>query len=186
MQSGLRNYTNCPVIIYDINNEHIADSFITEHDKRSGTILIASLLNNLEQGAKVNIIIVHAGGVASYNGSLRKARGEEHEIALYNEKHRQARGSHRHKLNTPGTINNIITKDGKQQLNPPLQVIVVNISTTGTLVKAVPGYFKLGAIIEIHLTIHGKEAILLATVVRETKNADSTINYGCKFMHIDK
>ena len=178
------NFEDCPVIICD-NNNCIAEAIIKEHDRINSTIEISKTLSDYEHGYRLSVLILHPGGTVEFSGTLRKLQGSGREIALFNERHRGARGAPRHKLNSPATIRSLVLENGRQPFAPPLKVVIHDISKTGVLIKSPPGHFDIGSVLELHFNIHGKDAILYATVVRKCDgDDDATIGFGCKLLFL--
>ena len=182
------SFRDCPAIIYDSDNVCIAEAVIKEHDKIYSTVTVeaSGALDSLKKGVLVNLLIIHSGGVSEYSGTVQAARFDVAEIALFNERQREARGSQRHKLNAPATVNSLVFKIGNKVLNPVVRITVENISATGALIISPPRHFGLGYVLEIHVNIHGKDAVLYASIVRVIENEDGTVSYGCKFLFWDK
>jgi len=73
---------------------------------------------------------------------------------------------------------------------PPIKAKVNNISRTGVLLQSPSGHFEVGSVLELHINIQGRDAILYATVVRMYEEAandeapakDAASYYGCKFL----
>ena len=182
MAGSIIGFKDCPVIVCSVDNVCIAEAIITSHDKMHSIIEISEILDNLENGTRLNILIVHKSGVSEYSGTLRYTHTKDQEIALFNPQHRSARGAPRHKLNSPATINSLVIESGRKPFSPPLLITVANISRTGTLLKCPPGHFKIGSVLELHINIRGRDAILYPAVVRECKDSEKLMGFGCKFL----
>jgi len=181
---GIYNFQDCPVIIYDSDDRYITKAIITEHDKRDMSIEISDALEYIDQGSRLNVLIIQSGVAVEFSGRPRRVRSGRREIALFNERQRRPRAYTRHKINAPAVINSFITPAGQQPFSPPLEIIVENISSTGVLIKAPHGYFGLNSLLEIDVNIQGKDVILFVKVVREQGNADDTVSFGCKFIFL--
>ena len=186
MSGNIKSFLGCPVMVYNDENELIIESAITDHNRTYNTIVISDELRGLENGTPLNLLIIHSAGAAEFRGTLRSLINNAQEIALYNERQREARGSQRHKLNVPAKINCRIIKTGREPFTPPLEIVIDNISISGVLIKSDKKSIELGSIFEIHANIHGKDAILYTSVVREDVNADNTYSFGCRFHFLDR
>jgi len=178
------NFKDSIVVIYDNNNNYVAQTIITEHDKREMLIEIPDSLDNIKSGTRLNVLIIHTGGVSEFGGVLRRTSRGACEISLFGERQREGRSATRHILNVPGQINNLIINNKPETLQSPLNVIVENLSSTGVLINSRDVRLETGFILQIELNIHGKEAIIFGNVVRERRNADETFSYGCHLIFL--
>jgi len=185
-----QNFKGCPAIVYDNYNNYIAKTIISNHNKKEMFIEIPEDLESIAnvnrlhiaQVTRLKILIIHPGGAVEFNGTRRRIRNGISEIALFNERPREARTSVRHKLEFPATITNMTDKSGQKYFNPPLDITVENISTTGALITAPPGHFGLEAVLEIHLNIQGSDVMLRGRVVRRQEQGEDPATYGCRFI----
>lgn len=181
---GVRNLKNCTALIFDNDNNYKVEATIIEHDKNEMSIAISEKLDNVKRGTRLNLLIIHSGDVIEFRGTLIGMRNGMSEITLFNERNRKARAAVRHKINASAVINNLIAETGQKPFDPPLKVMIENISATGALVKSPPGHFGINSILELSVNIHGKDVVLYGAVVREQENADNTVSYGCKLVFL--
>ena|GEM_PF-1344686 len=185
MQGISGSLRDCPIIIYDIEYNHIAHAIIVSHDRVYNIIEISKPLEFLEIGTRLNLLIIAHDGAAEFRGTLRNLLNTGHEIALFNKRSRKARAAPRHKLDSPAVITKIVTLTAKIPIEPPLRVTVGNISASGILIKSCYRQFETGTFLELHINIHGRNAILNVSVVREFKTEEGDIDYGCKLVFPD-
>ena len=189
----LYDFIDCPVVIYDDDNAYITKAIIASYDRREKSIEIyeneiLEELENIKQGAHLDILIIHAGGAVEFSGRMSKIRKNAglREIMLFNERQREARNSIRHKLNAPALLHSLTAASGeKTPFDPPLQVLLENISTTGALIKAPPTNFELNSILEIHVTIQEKDVLFQGLVTRVHEDPDYGVDLGCKFVFVE-
>jgi len=185
MMYGMKNlnFTDCPVIIHDSDNNYMMEAIIINHNTKETKVEISEDLEKSVQGASLNVLIINPYGAFEYSGTLRRLRDRLNEIELFNEKKRKARVAVRHKLNTPAIIKSVITESGHKLETPYQEIIVENISATGALIKSHSGHIELNSTLEILVNVHGKDVVFYGAVVREQKNADNTVGHGCKFVY---
>ena len=179
----IHNFINCPVIIYDNDNNYITKAIVEEYNKRDKSIIVSEDLEHITQAARLKVLIIHPGGATEFNGTrMRSFKGIINKIELFNEQQRGARTAIRYQLDSPAAIRSFVVKSGQELLNPPLDVIVENISSAGVLVKSPPGHLKINHILEIHVNIQDREIVLFGKITREKANTDKTVSYGCKLI----
>ena len=183
MESLGVDFRDCPVIIYDNDGNQMGSTVVKEHDKREMTISVSELPEGATQGERLDLLIIYSGGAGRFYGTPRKSMGiGAYEIALFKEHEQYSRGAERFKLSAPALINNIVTNLGKTPLEPPVKVVVKDLSTNGMLIKAPPGNFKKGQTLEIDVNIQGKDVVFYGLILREQEGDYNTVSYGCKFV----
>jgi len=184
MTSITGSFKDAIAVIHDSNNNFIAKTTITAHDKKTMIIEIDDKMENVKTGTRLNLLIIHSSGASDFSGTLRKSGFGTCEISLFGERERKGRSAVRHTLNIPATIKDLMIKDKQESFREPLQVTIENLSTTGTLVRSPLGGFEKGYILQIEFNINGKDAIIYGEVIREQKNKNMTFSYGCKLIFL--
>jgi hypothetical protein len=182
MAKNLLSYENCPTVVYDSDGTLIKRDVIIEYDRRYMTIRIKDSLDDVKNGARINVLIIHSSGVSEFNGTMRGLINNTREISLFNQSHRTGRASARHKINVPAVIKKMMAGAKYMPLPVPLDIVVDNISTTGALIKAPPGYFTVGADVEITITIDDKDTVVYGSVVGEVEDDEGECDFGVKFI----
>lgn len=177
-------FKDCPVIVYDGNNNYITKTVIESHNNRALSIEVSDKLDEVELGARLNLLVLHSGGASEFSGVAKCMFNGLREITLSDEKKRQARVSVRHKLDAPAVITKITTGAEQKQLNDPIHVTIENISSSGMLVKTPLVNFAINAILELNTSINGKDIILMGRLVRKQVYGDNTIGVGCKLVFL--
>ena len=182
MASAMWDFENCSVLVYTEDGGFVAEGMVVEHDRNDMSVVISHPLSDIRQGVRVNLLIIHSGGASEFLGTARKTVGSTREITLFNHRHRTGRTSTRHQVNTPAMVRHLLVNGEMQPLAEPIEVLVVNISTTGALLKCKEGSFSVGMVMEISLKIGDNDTILYGTVVRDNPCADGNCDYGCQFI----
>jgi hypothetical protein len=172
-----KSYKGCPVFIYCPEDNFIAEATVLEHDINWNVIVISESLKD-HSASRFEIIILHPGGVSEYKGTPRTLHGFR-EIALFKHHQRKGRSSDRHAIYEPAEIT-VVSAD-KKPISPARLLLVENISTTGVLIKSPEDYFNVKSILELKITISGKEVILYAEIVRIKEN-NNNYDVGCQFI----
>ena len=179
MPANTKSFIGCPVIVYDDEENYIAKTVISDHNKIEMYIEISA---DIEVGVRLNILIIHPEGAYEFGGVSRRNNGVFSEISLFREQQRSARATTRHELNTPATVNGLIIGFESRPFTTPLPIIIENISTTGALIKASKKHFEMGSTLEIDIDISGKKGLVYGTIIREKENEDKTFSFGCRFV----
>jgi len=176
-------FRNCPVVIYDADDSNIiARTNVEAHYAGGKSIVISEEMKSIERGTHLKLLIIHESGVSEFRGIARGFFDGTREITLYDEQQREARAAVRHDLNVPAVVTGIVDDSVRKPLQPPLKVVVENMSSTGVLIKVESENFDIDCVLEINVDIGGNPALLTTKVVREQVNADKTLSFGCRFI----
>lgn len=178
------NYINCHVIVYDENENPIANTTVLSHDKIGMKISIACTLREHRIDDKIALMIIMENGVHEYRGTIRNMSSYPclTEIALFNGHVKENRGVVRRIVNTDAFISSLVFDYIPSPLLNPLKLSIVNLSTTGALISAKPDSFRNGACIEIVFKIGIKDTIIYGKIVRIRTVDVSVEEYGCRFI----
>jgi len=178
-------FTDSLAYIYDNDNNFIAKTTVTGHDRDEMYIEITDGLKKIKPKTRLNLLIIHPKGVSELYGTLKSVRQGVYEIAVYGERQRDVRAASRHKLNVPAVISDMVTEIAIETLPVPQHVIVENMSKTGILVKTSFKRFDIGSLLQIELEVNGKSLIIYGEVVREEIYEDQTFGYGCQLVFLE-
>ena len=183
MMSGMApipDYEGCAVFVYDQENNRVAEAVILDHNRRDHIIRISHTLDNVRSTERLNLLIVHPEEVNEYSGTLRSIIAGSRELALFRQRPRQGREAIRHEINETAMASIVDAK-----LNPvsdAVQVTVVNMSTSGAMIKTNFSRLKVGDSLEIKMNFGGTESLLHAKIVRDRYVTDGVAEFGCKFI----
>lgn len=181
-----RGYTGCKTIIRDdMTWEVIAETTILEYDKRTQTISVDDRFFGEESLGKfehVSLLILQKSAIYECKGSLRKRNGSGHrEIAIFHRHEKEDRTTQRYVVNAPAKIENLVITGNLFTLERPMDVLVENISTKGTLIRTKAGILRIGADFLLKMNIGGSITMIHSTVVRIHDEDEVTGEYGCRF-----
>jgi len=191
MASPSGNFVDSLVVIYDNENNYIAKTIITGHNKNEQYIEVVGGLESVKTGTRLHLLIVYQDGCSEFGGTLSGVhkgvggRLDVFEISLFGERPRDARGAVRHTLNSSAIIREVVVNSKRYALREPVNITIINISTTGVLIMSPELRFVMGSMLRIEVDIHGKETILLGKVVREQRHDDGTHSYGCQLVFLN-
>ena len=174
------DYEGCAVFVYDQENNRVAEAMILDHNRRDHIIRISHTLENVRSTERLNLLIVHPDEVNEYSGTLRSIIAGSRELALFRQRPRQGREAVRHEINETAVA--IIVDEELKPVSEDIQVTVVNMSTSGAMVKSQFARFKVGDALEIKMNFGGTESLLHAKIVRDRYLGDGIAEFGCKFV----
>jgi len=178
------NFADALVIINDANNKYITRKIITKHNVGKKSIEFRKGEEDIRPGARLNLLIVHSEGASVFSGRMDIVHRGLCEVALFGERPRGARSSERHPLNNDAAITAFIVNSKQESLPSPLGVTIENLSTTGVLIRTLAESLPPGVVLQIALSINGKNTVLYGKVVRGQRNDDSTYSFGCQLIFL--
>lgn len=176
-------YRDCPVMIYDSNSGTlIIRAVITAHYMSEMVIVVSDEMKEVERGTRLSLLIIYDGGVSECNGIARGFFDGTREITLFNERQREGRSATRHVLNASAVIRSLFVDSLRHPYQPPLEVVIENISSSGALIVTAVMEFDIDNVLELNTDIGGHSAALFAKVARKQVISDSVIGLGCYFI----
>lgn len=180
------SYVGCRTFIYDENGDEIIKTHITEHGKDDMTITVKGAINPEKSDAPVTVLIISDEGIYEYSGRVRKFASSymETKIGLFGgcEK-KDTRESKRYPINMPASVKSLMINEEAIPLLNPLSVSVLNLSTSGALIKASADCFTKDSIIQMLVDINGHATNIYGRIVRVKEVDASTAEYGCQFVY---
>ena len=174
------DYEGCAVFVYDQENNRVAEAVILDHNRRDHIIRISHTLENVRSTERLNLLIVHPDEISEYSGTLRSIIAGSRELALFRQRPRQGREAVRHEINETASV--CIVDENLKHVSEAAQVTVVNMSTSGAMIRSQFGRFKVGDSLEILMKFGGTESVLHAKIVRDRYISDGVAEFGCKFI----
>ena len=178
--------TDSSVIIYNSDFIFLEKAVITDHNRETMSIEVSVELPQIKSGTSLALLIVHAGGASEFSGIARTLNRGSREISLFNERQRAGRAATRYELNTPAIIKAMSTDTDWVAIQPPMQIKMVNISSTGAFFLSKNLGFAVNTLLDIEVTISGVESEFLGSIVRMQENMDDTTGYGCQFIFLEE
>jgi len=175
------DYTDCPILIYDMNNNQLGSTVVTNHDKKALRIEVRQVPESLNSGDGCRLLILTTPAPCEYQGRIvREGAGKV--IALHHGREKESRSDTRYKVSFPALIENLVCDDKAYILHTPLEVELVNVSKSGMRLRA-PFYSLLNKdVFQIRMKISGQEKLLIAKVTNYMDKNTKTSEYGCRFL----
>jgi hypothetical protein len=174
------NYTGCAILVYDANShELLARTVVSGHDKAAMSVELDMRLP-FKNGTAVSVLILTNPVPKAYQGRL-SIHGSKTSVAMHHGRTQEGRKSKRYNTNLPASLL-LVVRDGQVfDFQPPFQVALVNISTTGVRIRAPQAVLSDGDIIQLQMMIGEKTQIMTAEVVFSAGSAAGSV-YGCRFI----
>ncbi|MEG0542762.1 MAG: PilZ domain-containing protein, partial [Angelakisella sp.] len=173
------NYKGYTAIIISDTVDSEVRTTILEHDTNFMTISVRGRLPGIAFGEHVTILILMPSCVHEFSGVPRKSNGMSSSLTLYNGRLKESRSAVRYTVNSPAVVENLIFDDKLAPMCNPLNVRLINVSTSGALIRAKPNYFCKDAAAELKITV---ETVVQGVVVRVQEVDDETTDYGFRFI----
>lgn len=178
-----KNYKGCRIFIHDENGSEIAHTTITEYDSDYMRATIPCVLN-IENTEFVSVLIITNEGIHEYLGKILKPlfNSLSSQIALFKgQLKKEVRNAKRYSINTTAQIQSLVIRSNPAPLLNPLNVSILNLSSSGSLIRATPDCFRMNSVLEMKLSLGSNLTTIYGQIVR-INNVDQTVtDYGCKF-----
>ncbi len=182
------DYSGSRVIIKDTNTQKIiSDTKIIEYHKEFHSILVRLPAEYNARTERFSLLIFTQNELVAYSGTIRKVFNLGYtEIALYSGKQKEDRKATRYSVNITGSVDALVfeIEEGKKKrlkLNKPLDVLVVNMSSSGVLIAAMPDCFRINTLVRLIVTLDNEKTTLYCKIVRFSNININDAQYGCKF-----
>ena len=182
--SALRgDFTGCSVLLYDTHGNHLGSTAIREHDRKDQLIKVNIMPSTLRANDNCRVFVLSSPTPCEFSGKLKKDGGNLI-IALFQGQEREKRRSARYPVNTPATIEALVIDGESYNLQTPVKVTLINISTSGVRFRA-PFYSLIeGDTFRMDLIISNAKKTITAEVVNHVDRINDSSDYGCRFMEI--
>ena len=183
LQAALRSdYTGRNVLIYDSNGKLLCETSITEHDRNSMQIKVKQLPDT-GSSENLKLLVMSQPAPSDFQGRVVRI-GKDKEIALYNGKERELRGSTRYQVDVVSKIENYVENNVFRPADPVVSIRLINISTSGLKFVSADQSLQTGQAFQIRMQIGQQEQLIVAQIVHFHVDATGTANYGCKILSV--
>ena len=179
--SGINNLRDCKVFINaEKGNQLVAKTVILDYDSERMAITVDGSNFQMKENEKVSLLVLHASSVYEYLGIVRrKDVSGRQEITLFKGHEKEDRESIRYVVNVPGKVEGIFIGNMKAALNPPPEILIVNISTSGILMRTMASTFNVGTSFQFSMSINSNKTVLTAIITRVNHLGNNEFEYGC-------
>lgn len=175
------NYEDAQILIYDLEGNKLSETVVTAHDKASSQIKVRTFPKGMKANDDCRLLILTSPAPCEYQGKLKKV-GADMFIALFQGHEKESRTAARFTVTTPATIDLLICDGKPYELLSPVNVTLLNISTSGVRFRA--PYYTLfeGSKFRLNMTISSAKKQLIAEVVNHLDKDTLSSDYGCRFV----
>jgi len=168
-------------LIYDAEGNHLINTSVTSHDKKSLHITLQEYPPRFEPGDICRLLILTSPSPCEYMGRVTRLNLKP-VVALYHGSEKENRGSTRYEVNLAAMIENLVYERKAYRLHTPLKVWLINVSKSGMRFRA-PTYSLMdGDMFQLRIKIGDGDKLLIAEAVDHIDKDDGTSEYGCKFL----
>ena len=178
------DFTDCTALIYDINGVHLASSLIRTHDREAQQIRVNLMPSELSVNDNCKVFVLSSPTPCEFLGKVKKEGGNLF-IAMFQGQEKENRGATRYSVNSPALIDALIVDDKAHNLQTPIKITLINISTSGVRFRAPYYSFIEGDVFQMHLVISNSKKRITAQVINFFDNKTTSSDYGCRFLEIN-
>lgn len=181
---GWMEYVGCRIIVQDTNsNTTIADTKVLSCDRQNDVVTLSRTVFSKELPERVSVLVFADQQLFEYRGTVRKGRISQGlvDIALYRGRNKESRGEKRYIVNTIAIVDHLIIGKKPIPLRKRLEVLVVDMSSGGCLIKADSGFFNVNSSFLLTIEYMGSTMTISTTVLRIKTIDAHTAEFGCKF-----
>jgi len=183
MSALLGDFTDCSVLLYDMSGNHLGSTVIREHDKKEQQIKVNLMPTVLRANDNCRVFILSSPTPCEFSGKLKKIGGSLI-IAMFQGQEKENRGAMRYPVNTSAKIEALIIDEQSYYLQTPVDVTLINISTSGVRFRA-PFYSLIeNDVFMMDFIISNANKTITAEVVNCMDKGTESSDYGCRFVEI--
>jgi hypothetical protein len=180
--SGVKNdYIGCSVILYDEEGATLSSATVVSHNIIEKRIQLDEISDVLRVGDMCRLLILTEPSPREYFGRIRFDFGDSY-IALFRGKEKELRGATRYKVNFAANIEKLIYNGKEYDLYEPVEVRLINISTSGMRFCARLNTINIDDRFKATISFDDNVKTLYAQVVNKREIEDSREEYGCRFL----
>lgn len=179
---NIGKYVGRAIYISDENGNDLASTTILEHQMDYMNITVKGAIQS--ETELVTVLILESDGVYEYRGRIRRVNSAamSTEISLFNGKIKEARAAKRYNLNLGASVISLVFGDITAPLPQPIDVFVVNLSTSGALLRAKANSLRVDSVVGLRLPIDESAPPLHAKIMWNKNMDDTDAEYGCEFI----
>jgi hypothetical protein len=180
--SGVKNdYIGCSVFFYDEEGATLSCATVVSHNKIDMRIQLDEIPEVLKTGDMCRLLILADPVPREYHGRIRFDFGTKY-VALFRGKDKESRGAARYKVNFAANIEKLIYNGKEYDLYEPVEVRLINISTSGMRFSAKPNTININDRFKTTISFDDNKKTLYAEVVNVREVENSHMEYGCRFL----
>lgn len=174
-------YSGCKAFVYADGKEAISkETTIAEYNSTKLIVFINGSLPEFKENDKVSLLLFLPKSLIEFQGIIRKIDTQgNREITLFKGHEKESREEKRYDMNAWGIVEGLCVGDSTVPIIPGVNLLIVNISKGGVLVRMQAGLLNIGTSFRFRIEVSGRETILNACVKRIRILEDKEVEYGC-------
>ena len=184
MSALTSDFAGNTVLIYDANGKHLIDTTVSDYDKSSHQIQVTDMPEELKVNDTCKTLILSSPVPCEFRGRVKKTGGIFY-IAMYMGQEKESRNATRYPIIVPALITAFVIDGTVHTIQSPVEVTLINISTTGVRFSAPYYSFDNGDELHIHAIINKSRKKITAEVIDHKDKENNTTEYGCRFLGIE-
>ncbi|MCL2663064.1 MAG: PilZ domain-containing protein [Oscillospiraceae bacterium] len=183
MSALAADYTMQTVLIYDTDGKHLITTYVLMHEKDTKQIIVETLPDCLKLNNNCKVMILSAPVPVEFDGKIKRL-GNGLCIAMFQGQERDGRSSERYSINTPAQISTLVVDGQQHQIQTPIKVMLMNISTTGLRFRAPFYSFEVGDQFQMDFSVGTNQKKAVVKVMNAVDNGSESSDYGCRFIAV--
>ena len=175
------DFTDQTVLLYDSGGNHLGSTTVSSHDRGAQQIQVSIMPDGLNINDNCKLLILSSPIPCEYLGKVKRVGGNVY-IAMFQGQERESRGSTRYPVRTPALIDAFIVDNEIHNLQSPIKVSLINISTSGVRFRAPYYSFETGDEFQMYMYINNSSKRMTARVINYKDNDTDSSDYGCSFI----
>ena len=176
-----RDFNGCNAIIYDENDNLLANVKITEYNANENFVTVPDM-PVLEVGIRCKLLILASPAPYSCQGRVHR-RGRRKIITLFKgDTAENRKDSQRYKTDIPAFIEALIVEGKAYFLRNKVEGRVLNISKGGLRLRTKYNAFNIGDRYQIHLKSNELDISMLAIVKGRSDTPEGNSEFNCQFI----
>ena len=175
------DFSGSPALIYNNTDDSVFRTVVVDHDRNREYIILEELPENLNIGDTCKMLILVEPAPQECNGKIKNDLGDI-VVALFKKQVKESRGATRYKVNFTAFIEHVIIEKQAYKLLNPIEVKLINISTTGLRFFAQPDTITVGDRFQIRMYINLEVRVLICQVVNHKVTGPDREEYGCRLL----
>ena len=174
-------YVGSTALVYDNAGENLARTIVTDYDKVRSLMSLKKIPPELKIGDVCRLLILTEPVPRECHGKIKSDVGNKI-IALFKLEEKENRGSSRYKVNFSAFIEKMIYDNKPYDLLRPVEINLMNISTSGMRFFAEPNTVTHGDRFQIRIYLNMDVKVLVTEIVNHREIDENRIEYGCRFV----
>lgn len=170
----------------EYTEEIISETTVLDYDRQRRVITVDGRGFQEEEATRVVLLIISRTQMLECAGIARRVSGSgKREIPIYRVQVKESRVSTRFEVRAPAKILSLSMSGRMIPMDEPLEVTVINISTSGILLSTKDTTLQVGSRFQLWMERLGKDTAVNSTVVRELGAQKGERRLGCSFLSVE-